>query len=281
VLLGIFVLGFVIAGYVSYNALQANAREEVLQNARLMMEAALSARNYTTTQVKPLLETQMNYRFLPQSVPAYAATEQFNELRKKHPDYSYKEATLNPSNPRNRATEWETDIVNYFRQTSTATEKVGERDTPIGPALYLARPMQVKSKACLDCHNTVNEAPKTMVDLYGPANGFGWKMDEIIGAQIVSVPMSVPIARANQTFKAFMGSLAVVFAAIFVLLNVMLYTMVIRRVTRLAGVANQVSLGQMDAGDFRTASRDEIGVLTEAMGRMKASLVQAMKMLES
>ena len=103
VLLGIFVLGFLIAGYISYRALQANAREEILQNARLMMEAALSSRNYTTTQVKPLLETQMKYKFLPQTVPAYAATEQFNELRKKHPDYTYKEATLNPTNPRNRA----------------------------------------------------------------------------------------------------------------------------------------------------------------------------------
>jgi len=281
VLFGIFALGFLVSGYVSYHALQANAREEILQNARLMMEAALSSRNYTTTQVKPLLETQMKYTFLPQSVPAYAATEQFNELRKKHPDYFYKEATLNPSNPRNRATDWEADVVNNFRATSTMAEMVGERDTPMGRSLYLARPIQVKSKTCLDCHSTVEAAPKTMLDLYGNANGFGWHMEEIIGAQIVSVPMSVPINRANLTFKAFMGSLAVVFVAIFVLLNVMLYTMVIRRVTKLAGIANQVSLGQMDAGDFHTNSRDEIGVLTEAMGRMKASLVQAMKMLEA
>jgi len=222
----------------------------------------------------------MKYKFLPQSVPAYAATEQFNELRKKHPDYTYKEATLNPSNLRNRATDWETDVVNGFRNTATATETVGERDTPSGRALYLARPIQVKSGACLECHSTVDVAPKTMVDLYGPANGFGWKMDEVIGAQIVSVPMAVPIERANRTFTAFMGSLALVFVAIFVLLNVMLYTMVIRRVTRLAGIADQVSLGRMDAGEFRTTSKDEIGVLTEAMGRMKASLVQAMKMLE-
>jgi HAMP domain-containing protein len=157
---------------------------------------------------------------------------------------------------------------------------VGERDTPIGRSLYLARPIQVKSKACLECHSTVDVAPKTMIDLYGPANGFGWKMDEVIGAQIVSVPMELAIARANATFKAFMGSLAVVFLAIFVLLNVMLYTMVIRRVTRLAGIADQVSLGNLDAGEFKAGSKDEIGTLSEAMGRMKASLVQAMKMLE-
>ena len=198
VLLGIFLLGFLIAGYVSYRALQANAREEILQNARLMMESALSSRNYTTTQVKPLLETQMKYRFLPQSVPAYAATEQFNELRKKHPDYTYKEATLNPSNPRNRAADWETDVVGIFRNTAATGEVVGERDTPAGRSLYLARPIQIKSPACLECHSTIDAAPKPMVDLYGPANGFGWKMDEVIGAQIVSVPMAVPIERANE-----------------------------------------------------------------------------------
>jgi HAMP domain-containing protein len=280
VLLGIFVLGFAIAGYVSYRVLQANAREEIVQNARLMMEAALSSRTYTNTQVKPLLDTQLKYAFLPQTVPAYAATEMFNEMRKKHPDYGYKEATLNPTNPRDRASDWEADIVNVFRQSSDNVEMVGERDTPTGRALYLARPIQVTSAACLVCHSTIDAAPKTMIDLYGTANGFGWKFNEVIGAQVVSVPMSVPIKRADETFRTFMLSLAGVFVVTFVLLNVMLHLMVIRRVTRLSAIADQVSLGNMDAGDFRTHSRDEIGVLTEALGRMKVSLVQAMKMLE-
>ena len=281
VLLGIFLLGFAIAGYVSYRALQANAREEIVQNARLMMEAALASRTYTSTQVKPLLETQLKYAFLPQTVPAYAATEVFNEMRKTHPDYGYKEATLNPTNPRDRASDWEADLVNVFRGSQSSKELIGERDTPTGRTLYLARPIDVSSASCLVCHSSVEVAPKTMVDLYGSANGFGWKFQEVIGAQIVSVPMSVPITRANETFRAFMLSLALVFLATFVLLNVMLHMMVIRRVTRLASIADQVSLGNLDAGDFKSTSRDEIGVLSEALGRMKVSLVQAMRMLET
>lgn len=280
VLLGIFLLGFAIAGYVSYRALQANAREEIVQNARLMMEAALASRTYTSTQVKPLLETQLKYAFLPQTVPAYAATEVFNEMRKTHPDYGYKEATLNPTNPRDRASDWEADLVNVFRGSQSNKELIGERDTPTGRTLYLARPIDVSSASCLVCHSSVEVAPKTMVDLYGSANGFGWKFQEVIGAQVVSVPMSVPITRANETFRAFMLSLALVFLATFVLLNVMLHMMVIRRVTRLASIADQVSLGNLDAGDFKSKSRDEIGVLSEALGRMKVSLVQAMRMLE-
>jgi protein-histidine pros-kinase len=279
-LLAIFVLGFALASYVSYRVLQANAREEVLQHARIMMEAASSARVYTNTQIKPLLETQLKYRFLPQSVPAFAATEQFADMRKKYPDYSYKEATLNPTNPRNRAADWEADVVNVFRATPTRLETFGERDTPEGRVMYLARPIQIKDAACLVCHSTPDVAPKTMIETYGAVNGFGWKVNDIIGAQVVSVPTAVPLQRANYVFKIFLVSLGAIFIFTIVMLNVMLYWFVTRRVKRLARLADEVSLGNLDAGDFRTRSQDEIGVLTEALGRMKTSMVQAIKMLE-
>jgi protein-histidine pros-kinase len=279
-LFAIFIAGFALASFVSYRVLQGNAREEVLQHARIMMEAASSSRTYTNTQVKPLLETQLKYRFLPQSVFAYAATEQFNDMRKKYPDYSYKEATLNPTNPRDHATDWEADVVNMFRQTPTRLESFGERETTEGRFMYLARPIQIKDPACLVCHSTPDAAPKTMIDSYGSANGFGWKVNEIIGAQVVTVPTAVPLARANYVFKIFLVSLGGIFIFTIVMLNVMLYWFVTRRVKRLARLADEVSLGNLDAGDFRTQSHDEIGILTEALGRMKTSMVQAIKMLE-
>ncbi len=282
VLLALFAVGFVLTGFISYSVLQANAREEILDNARVMMESALASRSYTNSQVTPLLETQLRYTFLPQTVPAYAATEQFNDLRKKYPDYSYKEATLNPTNPRDRATDWEADVVNQFRNgTVKGTELIGERDTAGGQTLYLARPIQIKDAACLACHNTVAEAPKTMIELYGPANGFGWKLNEIIGAQIVSVPSALPIQRANHTFKVFMLLLTLVFVVTFILLNVMLHSIVIQRIKELSKLADQVSLGNLETAEFKTRSKDEIGVLTGALARMHKSLVQAIKMLEA
>jgi protein-histidine pros-kinase len=283
-LLAVFVVGFAITAFVSYGVLQANAREEILDNARVMMESALSSRNYTNTQIKPLLETQLKYSFLPQSVPAYAATEQFNDLRKskKYTDYSYKEATLNPTNPRDRATDWEADVVNQFRNGQVkGDELIGERETPTGRSLYLARPIQITNAACLTCHNTVNEAPKTMIELYGPANGFGWKLNEIIGAQIVSVPSALPVLRANHTFKVFMLLLTLVLVVTFILINVMLHTIVVQRVKYLAKLADEVSLGQLESAEFKSKSKDEIGVLTQALARMNKSLVQAIKMLEA
>jgi protein-histidine pros-kinase len=278
----VFLLGLAAAATVSDQLLQKNAREEIVLNARLVMESALAARAYTSTQVGPLLQTQMKYSFLPQSVPAYSANEIFDGVRKTFPEYAYKEAVLNPTNPRNRANDWEADIVNQFRNASDRPEMVGERETPSGKSFYIARPMQIKAEACLYCHSTVDAAPKTLVDKYGPANGFGWKLNEVIGAQIVSVPTEVPIARANRAFRTFMVSLTAVFAFIFIALNLMLWYLVIRPVTRLSKIADQVSQGEnMEAPDFEVTSRDEIGVLTQSFNRMKKSLVQAMKMLEA
>ena len=281
VFLLVFLVGLAAAGFASRELLLRNAREEIVLNARLVMEAALATRAYTSSQVAPLLKTQLKYNFLPQSVPAYSATEVLNGVRKSFPDYFYKEATLNPTNPRNRAADWEADIVNDFRNSADKHEVVGERDTPTGKSFYIARPLQIKQPPCLGCHSTVDAAPKTLVERYGPANGFGWKMNEIVGAQIVSVPTEVPIARANAAFRTFMISLTVVFGFIFVVLNLMLWTLVIRPVTRLSRFADQVSQGEnLDAPDFPVHSRDEIGVLSVSFNRMKKSLVKAMKMLE-
>ena len=279
VFVAVFLMGLGTAAYVADRLLQHNAREEMQHSARLIMEAALATRGYTSSQVGPLLQTQMKYGFLPQSVPAYSASEVFNGLRKKFPEYTYKEATLNPTNPRNRAVDWETDVVNQFRNYPDHTEIVGERDTPAGRLLYIARPIQIRDPNCLACHSTVDVAPKTLIDLYGPANGFGWKLNEIIGAQVVSVPTEVPTQRARTVFRSFMLSLAGVFVIVGIVLNVMLVSMVILPVSRLAKLADQVSLGNMDVPDFQARSRDEIRMLADSFNRMKKSVVQAMKLL--
>jgi FOG: HAMP domain len=276
----IFALGFAATGFVSWRLLERNAREEIAGSARLLMDTALATRNYTSTQIGPLLETQMKYTFLPQSVPAYSATEVFHDLRKKHEEYGYKEAVLNPTNPRDRAVEWEADIVTQFRGNAEATELIGDRDTPTGRSFYVARPIRVNSPTCLRCHSSVEVAPKTLVDRYGPANGFGWNLNEVVGAQIVSVPTRVALERAESVYTVFMGSIAGVFLAIGVVLNLMLWAMVIRPVDHLSRFADRVSLGELDIPDFERTANDEIGVLARSIARMRTSMVQAMKMLD-
>ena len=279
VFLGIFLLGLLVTGIISYRLLENGAHEEVLQNARVMMASTLAQREYTEKEVKPLLETQMRYKFMPQSVPAYAAGAAFNLLHVKYQDYSYKEAALNPLNPRDRAVAWEEDIVRQFRDGRAQNEISGERDTPVGRFMFLARPIKADTE-CLFCHESPSEAPPTLVARYGSSTGFGWKENEIVAAQIVSVPTNVAHARAMNAFKIFMLSLTGVFVLIFVVLNAMLTAIVIRPVTRLAAIADQVSLGNFQGADFQPAGKDEIAGLAASFNRMKMSLEKALKMLE-
>jgi protein-histidine pros-kinase len=277
----VMALGVAVSGWISRNLLQEQARQEVLSIGRLLMEGATAVRGYTSGQITKLLETQMKYEFLPQSVPSYSAVEVLNTLHKKYPEYAYKEATLNPTNPRDRAVGWEVDIVNAFRNDPELKEFVGQRETPTGKSLYISRPLRITNPACLQCHSSVEAAPKTMVDKYGPANGFGWQLNEVVGAQVVSVPMTLPLQRAEENFRLFVGSLVAVFVVVGIVLNLMIWFVVVRPVTRLSALADRVSQGDLNAPEFTPGSKDEIGVLAESFSRMRASVVQAMKMLDS
>lgn len=279
VLLVVFALGLGITGTVSYELLHKNAREEVLRNAGVMMEAALSMRAYTVGQVRDKLKVDEE-EFLPQSVPAFAATEIMNLLRKKYADYSYKEAALNPTNPRDRAVEWEADVVNAFRANSAQTEITGVRETPTGPSLYLARPFLIKDPACLSCHTTPDMAPPAMVKLYGPNNGFGWKLGEVIGAQVVSVPMALPIANANHAFVTFMGSLTAVFFVLFVILNVMLSMLIVKPITQMSVAADKISTGDLEIPEFSEKGKDEVSLLGKSFNRMRRSLEKAIRLID-
>lgn len=280
VLILVFSIGLAITALLSWNILQANAKKEVTERAGLMMESALAVRGYTVSEIRPLLRLQMKKVFVSQSVPAYAATQTFNKLREKHPEYAYKEATLNPSNPRNRAVAWEADIVQDFRNNPDHKELIGVRKTPTGDSLYLARPMQIKNPGCLTCHSTVEAAPKTLLAKYGDSNGFGWKLNEIVGARIVSVPMAVPLQKAREAFETFMISLVAVFVVIIIIINIMLRYIVIGPVTEMSEIADQVSKGNMNAAEFSERGKDEMGVLAASFNRMRRSLEKAMVMLE-
>ena len=281
VFLIVFLIGLAATGALTRNLLERNAQDEVLQQARFLFDKALAVRAYTSKQVAPLLETQMKYAFLPQSVPAFSATEVLAALQKNHAEYSYKEATLNPTNPRDRAIEWESDVIAEFRKSTDAKEFIGQRDTPAGRSLYVARPLRITNPACLECHSSVEAAPKTMVDRYGPANGFGWQLNEVIGAQVVSVPLAVAQSRAERSFGVFIGSLVGIFVVVGMVLNGLIWGLVVRPVTRLSALADRVSQGELDAPEFPAGSRDEIGVLADYFSRMRASIVHAMKMLDS
>ena len=112
-------VGLALAAALSYRIVHDNARREVLQQAAIMMAQATAIRDYTDKEIEPLLADQIKVRFLPHTVPSWAAQTNLRAMAMQFPDYTYKEAALNPTNPADRATDWETDIIAEFAHDPT------------------------------------------------------------------------------------------------------------------------------------------------------------------
>jgi HAMP domain-containing protein len=276
----LFGAGSILIGYIAYQFLMENARAEVVQQAQLMIESARANRQYTADEVAPLLEKLPSHqtRFLPQTIPFYAATVTFDDLRKKYPEYTYKEAALNPTNLRDRAVDWEADLINYFRNHTNAQEVIGERETPTGRTLYIAHPIAADA-SCLKCHSEAKAAPKAILATYGSANGFGWKQNEIVAAQIVSIPLALPASIGSRVFRTIVIYLIAIFVLSLAIIDTALVLIVIRPVNQLSVMADRISNGEMRLPELPVHGNDEIAVVTQSFNRMYVSLQKAFRML--
>jgi HAMP domain-containing protein len=280
-LLLLFVLGTVFSGIALSTIMQYSAKQAITSKALMIIDTLSSVRYYTQTQITPELNDKLKSKFLPQVVAAYSARQVFEQLRTKkdYSDFFYKEATLNPTNPEDKADGFDTAIVERFRMNTNLTELRGFRSFAGSDLFYIARPIKISLASCLQCHSTPDVAPKTMIERYGTTNGFRWKLNEIVGAQIISVSADIVRQSGNQWMVLPMIIVLGVFAVTIFLVNLWLKQYVIRPLNRMARVAEAVSTGDMDA-EFEQISTDEVGRLAEAFTRMKTSLATAMKRLE-
>ena len=280
ILATVALLGVLFFALLSTPFLQSRAKAEVIERARIMMLSAAGIRKYTADRIAPLLLNDMAETFHPEAVSSVAAVANFEILRATFADYSYREPALNPTNLADRASDWEADIIRHFRDNPSAEELISARETPTGPVLNLAQPI-VAYDACLACHDRWEDAPTTMVAKYGTQNGFGWQEGEIIGAQIVSVPMAVPLQAARDTRLVFILLLIGVFAILFILLNLFLKFVIVRPVAKMTDVAQRVSVGEAGVPEYSKKGSDEIADLSEAFNRVRRSMEEALKLLKS
>lgn len=280
VMAGTFVLGFVLSLLLIDPLSETAARRAVLSDASTMMAEVNATIRYTDRQVAPLLAHSMRVEFTPQAVPFFAAQQTFDALSRERPEYTFRQPTDNPTNPSDRPTSWEAGVVASFRTDPSLRTLVSERAAPAGEVLSLSQPVRVDSADCLACHSTPAAAPASMIAVYGSAHGFGWKLGQVVGAQIVSVPERVAFARARAILLRIMAVLGLVFLVTVGVLNLLLHWLIIAPVRRISRLADEVSLGNMDVPEFGEAQRDEIGLLARSFNRMRRSLLAAFRMLE-
>ncbi|MFM8661787.1 MAG: DUF3365 domain-containing protein [Cyanobium sp.] len=260
------------------------ATRQIDHQASYLMDSMDAVRQYTINHIDPIISplNQTSDKFLAESTTSFSTQRVFSYLKANpdYADYSYREAALNPTNPLDRADPLETQLIRTFRADAELTELTGIRQAVGGSSHYVARPIRVSDQKCLACHSTPQAAPKSLVATYGSENGFSWKLGEVVGAQIVSVPI-------DAIYKAKHDSLGLVsifnlaaYAVTSVVLLAFIRRAIVRPMREISARAFEASM-HPDRIEFSEQYRaDEIGRIAQSFERMKQSLLIAMQMLK-
>jgi protein-histidine pros-kinase len=275
-----FLLGLSVVGIHSYLLTEDNALRQVTDQAELIMQQALAVRSYTVDEIRPLLERNNDGRFHPQTVPAYSATQTANLVRQTRPNYSYKEAVFNPTNPRDKATPAEEEIINRFIADPALDKLVGSQEINGVESLYISYPIRISNPACLACHSTPENAPAAMRAIYGDRGGFGWKLNEVVGTQMVVVPYTLPAELARKTFVSFIVSMAVIFLILFLVINIIIRRLVLKPVSQIIRMADETSKGNLRNAEIKVTGNDEIAEMLRAFNRMRRSMIKLVQMMK-
>ena len=309
----IFIGGIILSGLTLSKAMQYKAEDEIATHAEILTQTMNAVRKYTSDRIAPLLKDRLETTptFISEVVPAFSAWKVFENFRHQ-PEYRnffYKEATLNPTNLKDKADPFETDLVAQFRKQPHLDRLSGYRNLNGAKLFFTARPLIVKEASCLQCHSRPAVAPRSQIASFGSANGYGWKLNDLVAAQTIYVPSDEVFARGNKYLALSMGVFSSIFAVVVLLINRLLKWRVIEPIDRLTAIARKMTTGTMTAaqvGEFdapsitRVARRaDEPGQLarafqhmahevasreqnlTQAVDRRTAQLAESMKAAQS
>ena len=254
------------------------------QRSRFFMDSMLAVRSYTSAAVNPII-APLNEGpgvFRPEAVPSYSAQTVFASLKQNedYRDYLYREAALNPTNYRDKADGFETSLIEQFRANKSLTSLSGDRQTPLGPVHYVAQPIKVSKESCLVCHSVPERAPASQIRAYGDSSGFGWMLNEIVGAQIVTVPQTAVLDAKNQSLLLTGLLLVVVFVVVGLVTNQVLSTLILQPMRQISRKADEASVTPATVSFDERERHDEIGLLAKSFERMKQSLAISMQMLK-
>jgi HAMP domain-containing protein len=281
ILISIFVVALIISVGGGYLVLRSYAVARATDDARLVLNTALAIRAYTQDDVASDLSKASPSQFYQASVPAFASQSIFRRVHELNPAYSYREVAVNPTNPDDRPTAIEVELINRFRADPNLKELTGIRNGSAAAVFYLARPIRITDAACLTCHSTPDKAPPAMLAKYGSSNGFGWQMNETIGIQALTVPIAEQLKGSVELAISLGGGLVVTFIGTYLAIRYALHVMLLRPLRELAAAANDASVSTTGRVPVGLSGTREIQDLAEAIRRLQESLLKALRQLST
>ncbi|MEM9092696.1 MAG: DUF3365 domain-containing protein [Cyanobacteria bacterium P01_F01_bin.53] len=258
----------------------ATFEKEVHNRTTLVSEFGRATQAYVAEQLKPATQEKTDELVLEAMSSFYAKRKVFEEFNQALPDYIYREPTLNPLNPLDRADDFETKVIRRFQLDQNLPELTGYRQRGgEGEKFYVAKPTTVRA-SCLACHGKPEDAPPEIVKNYGRENGYHWKIGEVVSASMIYVPTND--LRASQA--ALQRTILITFLALALALAGALLGLfeglINRRIVALGRALQQRTLSPNSSARLTDTVNDEVGVLARQFNQMADALDVAYQDLE-
>ncbi len=219
-LLFIYIVSLPVISSITFFILKQNAIDYAYNMARLYLSTFSATRHYVGDELRPVLERELKGGFVLEGMSrSYVAGSITRRVLQEFPGYVFKNASLNPRNPKNKADEFEAGLINEFRKNKEMREWRG-LITKEGQHYYiLARAGSPVEEKCLYCHGNPGVAPKEIIKRYGSTAGFDMKVGELSDTLIAYIPVHIPLASARRTVAFFVGIYTIFFGIVFWLIN--------------------------------------------------------------
>jgi len=185
---------------VVYVFLKDLATERIYRETEIFIGTADATRLYVKDVLRPTVaEMVSSDDFIPNAMSTtFVGREVMHRLRKRFPDFSYKRASDNPTNPTNRADSLEEEKLKWFRENPDKGEWHGLIQK--GDRSYYARFRAILAETeCLRCHGDPKDAPRQMKEIYGNDGGFHYRVGEVVAADTIYIPVDVAFLHVKET----------------------------------------------------------------------------------
>ncbi|MEM7579354.1 MAG: DUF3365 domain-containing protein [Mastigocoleus sp.] len=306
-LLIIFIGGIALGGFTLSKALEQKAIAQMSYRGQMMINMVNAVSRYTSDDVAPFISQVANPQngIIPATVPSLAAKQVFEQLKAnwEYKDFVYKPATLNPTNRNDQPDLFEAKLIERFALDASGgvlnrnLKTINGFRTISGQKLfYTAQPLILKNHSCLQCHGKVENAPKSHVEKYGTRNGYGWKLNQVIGSQIIYTPASEIFLNSKRALFVFIAIFISIFALVLISMNYLLKWRVIQPLqpmSQLAEIITQETITQetIDINQIRTLEsqnltkiikrRDELGKLSRVFQNMVYEVCDRQKQMRN
>ena len=109
-------------------------------------------------------------------------------------------------------------------------------------------------------------------------NGFGWKLNEIVGTRLISVPLSIPQKQAQDSIFSYSLLIASIFLVAYAAVTLIVRRWIMNPLNTISHLVEQISLRKVEGVQLPDEDHryDELSKLSKSVNRLLISLQKAL-----